>query len=204
MSTPSTAYRVLGSIQLFVAVFAAAFALVSPTASGLWAADLGIVIILAPLGVATWRLGPRSRLGWALGASLAVTEALAILGLLFLDTAEGQLTVALGLVLFGFFAGYFRPTPWLYGHVLLLACGFGLVARINPHLSRTVVTRGSDRRRRSASGSARGCPPRTSTTPSTGPTSSSSVTSATRDDPLGAHRGFAGAPRTWAGPSLTL
>jgi len=138
--TPSTPYRVLGAIQMLVAVFAAAFVLVSPTKSGLWAADLVIVIVLLPLGIATWGLGPRSRLGWGLGASLAVTESMAVAGLLLTDTAEAQLTVALGLVLFGFFAGYFRPKPWLYGHVLLLAGGFGLVAGINPHLSSTVVT----------------------------------------------------------------
>jgi diguanylate cyclase (GGDEF)-like protein len=138
--TPSTPYRVLGAIQVLVAAFAAAFVLISPTSSVLWGADLGIVILLLPLGVATWRFGPRSRLGWALGASLAVTEALAVAGLLFVGTAEAQLTVALGLVLFGFFAGYFRPKPWLYGHVLLLAGGFGLVAGLNPHLSSRVVT----------------------------------------------------------------
>jgi diguanylate cyclase (GGDEF)-like protein len=138
--TPSTPYRVLGAIQVLVALFAVAFVLVSPTASGLWAADLVIVIVLLPLGVATWRLGPRARPGWGLGASLAMTEALAVLGLLLTDTAEAQLTVALGLVLFGFFAGYFRPKPWLYAHVLLLAGGFGLVAGINPHLSSPVVT----------------------------------------------------------------
>ncbi len=138
--TPSTPYRVLGAIQVLVALFAGLFVLVSPSATRLWAADLIVVIILLPLGVATWRYGPRSRLGWVLGASLAITEALALLGMLFVDTAEGQLTVALGFVLFGFIAGYFRPKPWLYSHVLLLAGGFGLVAGLNPHLSSTVVT----------------------------------------------------------------
>jgi diguanylate cyclase (GGDEF)-like protein len=137
--SPNTPYRVLGSIQLLVALFAALFLLVSPMVSRLWTADLVVVIVLLPLGVATWRLGPRSRYGWALGASLAVSEGLAVLGMLLIDTAEGQLTVALGLVMFGVFAGYFRPKPWLYGHVLLLTGGFGLIAGMNPHLDSPVV-----------------------------------------------------------------
>jgi len=137
--SPSTPYRILGGIQLLVALFAGLFVLVSPSASPLWTADLIVLIVLLPLGIATWRVGPRSRFGWALGASLAVTEGLALLGMLLVDTGEAQLTVALGLVMFGVFAGYFRPKPWLYLHVLLLAGGFGLVAAINPHLDNPVV-----------------------------------------------------------------
>ena len=138
--SPSTPYRILGGIQLLVSLFAGLFVLVSPAASPLWTADLIVVILLLPLGIATWRVGPRSRHGWALGASLGITEGLAVIGMLFVDTAEGQLTVALGLVMFGVFAGYFRPKPWLYAHVLLLAGGFGLVTAINPNLTSRIIT----------------------------------------------------------------
>ena len=133
--TPGTPFTILGSIQLVVAALSFAFLLVTPRGTVLWWADVATTAFMAALGIFTLTIARRTYYAWGLGASLTIFELTALAGLMAVHDAEGQLTVALGLVLMGAFAGYFRPRPWLFAHVLLLSGGFLLVQVWNPHLS---------------------------------------------------------------------
>jgi len=131
---PRTPYALLAGIQTLAGVFALAYGVVSPP-STLRTADMVIGVLILALAAFTWFLAPRIPGGWGLGASLGVIEALAVLGIFVVHDAEGQMAVGLGLVLFGVFAGYFRPRPRLYWHLGLLLVGWVVGTAANPHLS---------------------------------------------------------------------
>jgi len=131
-------YAILAAIQGLAAVFAALYAGVTEPGP-LRTADIVIAALLATFAAFTWFVAPRIRDGWGLGWSLGLTEGVTVLGMLAIDTAEGQMTVSLGLVLFGVFAGYFRPRPRLFAHLVLLAGGLAVTAALNPHLSSNVT-----------------------------------------------------------------
>jgi diguanylate cyclase (GGDEF)-like protein len=130
-----TPYHALAGLQACTAV--AAFVLgASSAASSIYRPlDAAVGALLLLLAVYTWRIAPRTRGGWGLGVSLFVTECLAIAGAFAVDNAEAQMSVGLGLVALGAFAGYFRPKPRLWFHVALMALGYTLAWLVNPQLT---------------------------------------------------------------------
>lgn len=131
-------YAILATIQGLAAVFAALYAGITPPGS-LRTSDVVAAVVLAIMAVFTWFAAPRMRDGWGLGFSLWVIEVLTLLGMLAVHNAEGQMTVGLGLVMLGVFAGYFRPRPRLFVHLGLLAGGLVVTAALNPHLSSSIT-----------------------------------------------------------------
>lgn len=131
-------YAILAAIQGIVAVFSALYAAITP-AGALKVLDLVSAVLLAAMAAFTWFLAPRIRDGWGLGFSLWVVEMITLIGLLAVHDAEGQMTVGLGLVMLGVFAGWFRPRPRLFVHLGLLVAGLLLAAVINPQLSSSVT-----------------------------------------------------------------
>lgn len=134
---PRTPYAFLAGIQALCGVFSIVYGLLAPPGL-LRNVDLGFGVLLLVLAVLTWTAAPRLRNGLGLGLSLGFTETLAVLGVLVVDDAAGQLTVGLGLVMFGVFAGYFRPKPMLYAHLAMLTLGWIVATSVNRLLSTPV------------------------------------------------------------------
>ena len=131
-------YAILTAIQGMAALFAALYAGITPPGT-LRTADIVAASALAAMAVFTWFVAPRMRDGWGLGFSLWVIEMVTLLGMLAIHSAEGQMTVGLGLVLLGVFAGYFRPMPRLLVHLGILGVGFVVTAALNPHLTSAIT-----------------------------------------------------------------
>jgi len=134
---PRTPYAFLAAIQALCGVFAIIYGFLSPPGL-LRTIDLAFGALLLVLAALTWTAAPRLRNGLGLGISLGLTETLAVLGIFFVDDAAGQLTVGMALIMFGVFAGYFRPKPMLYAHLALLALGWIVATTVNSHLSTPV------------------------------------------------------------------
>jgi diguanylate cyclase (GGDEF)-like protein len=131
-------YAVLAVIQGLSALFAALYAVVTPPGV-LRTADVVAAVVLGAMAFFTWFAAPRMRDGWGLGFSLWVIEMLTLLGMLAVHTAEAQMTVGLGLVMLGVFAGWFRPRPRLFVHLGFLTAGLAATAALNPHLTSAVT-----------------------------------------------------------------
>jgi len=131
-------YGILAAIQALAALFAALYVGIT-TDPTLRVTDIVAAVVLAAMSVFTWFVAPRMRDGWGLGFSLWVIEVLTLLGMLAIHSAEGQMTVGLGLVLLGVFAGYFRPMPRLLVHLGVLTVGFVVTAALNPHLTSNIT-----------------------------------------------------------------
>jgi len=131
-------YAILAIIQASAGTFAALYVGVTDDPT-LRTADIVAAVVLLLMALFTWFVAPRMRDEWGLGFSLWVVEMLALLGMLAVHSAEGQMTVGLGLVLLGVFAGWFRPRPRLFVHLGLLTGGLLLTAALNPHLTSDVT-----------------------------------------------------------------
>ncbi|HET7902812.1 MAG TPA: GGDEF domain-containing protein [Candidatus Nanopelagicales bacterium] len=129
-----TPYLILAAIFGLIAFFAILFAVVDPLSQPLRWLDLGLGVVLATgAAVLVW-LGPRAPSGWPLDLSLAFGYVVAAVGLLAVPDGNGQLLIGFGLVMFGVFAGVFRPTERLIWHLALMLGLYGAFLALDPHL----------------------------------------------------------------------
>jgi diguanylate cyclase (GGDEF)-like protein len=129
-----TPYAILASILGLVAVFALVFGLVSPTDTVIRNVDLALGVLLGAAGAMLYLLGRRASSGWPLDVALAFGYVVAAAGLVAVPDAAGQLLIGFGLVMFGVFAGVFRPTERLIWHLALMLGLYGAALAIDPHL----------------------------------------------------------------------
>jgi diguanylate cyclase (GGDEF)-like protein len=129
-----TPYRFLAGIYLVVGLGAAAFGLASPAGATLRTVDLMLAVLLFTGAAVLHRFGPRNRSGWLLDLALATGYALAALGLLAVPDGLGQLVIGYGFVIFGVFAGVFRPLERLIGHLALMLGLYAGAMALDPHL----------------------------------------------------------------------
>jgi diguanylate cyclase (GGDEF)-like protein len=130
----STPYRFLAGIYVVVGLGAAAFGLASPAGATLRTVDLVLAVVLLTGAVVLHRFGPRNRSWWLLDLALATGYALASLGLLAVPDGLGQLIIGYGMVIFGVFAGVFRPLERLIGHLALMLGLYAGATALDPHL----------------------------------------------------------------------
>ncbi len=129
-----TPYAILAAILGITAAFSLLFAVLSPGTEQLRWVDLGLGAATALTAVALLWLGPRASSGWPLDVALAFAYVAAAAGLVAVPDGEGQLLIGFGLVMFGVFAGVFRPTERLIWHLAAMVGLYGATLALDPHL----------------------------------------------------------------------
>ncbi|MFN8159276.1 MAG: GGDEF domain-containing protein [Candidatus Nanopelagicales bacterium] len=129
-----TPYTILAAILALLGVLAGSFAFVTAVTDRVRTLDivLSVAMVLAAIALRVW--GPRAAHGWPLDVALVFGYVVAALGVLVVPDAVGQLLIGLGLVLFGVFAGIFRPTERLIWHLALMLGLYGGALALDPLL----------------------------------------------------------------------
>jgi diguanylate cyclase (GGDEF)-like protein len=130
-----TPYAILAAIFGLIALFALLFGLVDPVTDLLRWIDVALGVVLASGTLFLLWLGPRAPGGWPLDLALAFGYVVAAAGLLAVPDGNGQLLIGFGLVMFGVFAGVFRPTERLIWHLAVMLGLYGVVLALDPHLT---------------------------------------------------------------------
>ncbi len=112
-----TPYHVLAVILGLVALFALAFGLLTDGDPMLRNLDLMSAALLAAAAVALGLWGPRATSGWPIDVALVFAYLLACYGATKVLDDVSQLVVGYGFVVFGVFAGVFRPRSRLLMHL---------------------------------------------------------------------------------------
>jgi diguanylate cyclase (GGDEF)-like protein len=129
-----TPYVIFAAILALIAGFAILFGVIDPLSNALRTFDIGIGSLLAIAAVLLVWLGPRSSGGWPLDLALLFAYVLAAVGVFAVPDGPGQLLIGFGLVMFGVFAGVFRPTMRLVWHLALMLGLYGAMLALDPHL----------------------------------------------------------------------
>jgi diguanylate cyclase (GGDEF)-like protein len=129
-----TPYAILAAILGLVGVFALLFGLVSPATPALGWVDIGFGIGMGLASVALLWLAPKAEGGWPLDLALTFGYVAAAAGMAAVPDGFGQLLIGFGLVMFGVFAGVFRPTTRLIWHLTLMLGLYGAMILLDPHL----------------------------------------------------------------------
>lgn len=128
-------YRILAALLALTGVLAFVFAFTTDTGSVLQTVDFIAGGLMIAAGACLLVLGPRASSGWPLDLALLFGYTVAAAGMLFVPDAIGQLVIGFALVLFGVFAGVFRPAERLIWHVALMLGMYAGVLLLDPHLA---------------------------------------------------------------------
>jgi diguanylate cyclase (GGDEF)-like protein len=127
-----TPYHFLAGILGLVGLFALAFGLLTHGDPMLRNLDLVSAALLAAAGLALGVWGPRAASGWPLDAALVFAYLLACYGATKVLDDVSQLVVGYGLVVFGVFAGVFRPRGRLLVHLVGMLSLYAIVLVVTP------------------------------------------------------------------------
>ena len=133
---PPLPYAILSGIVGMAALFAGVFAVFPMQDSPRYMLLDGVAAVgLTVVALLTWFVAPRAGSGWPLDLVIVGCVTVAAIGVTEIHNPEGQLTVGIGLVLFGVFAAYFRPAYLFIAELVYLLAAYGIGLLLNRDLA---------------------------------------------------------------------